>query len=60
MTYVECDPAGTNPQPQVCQTAGIQSYPTWEINGEFYQGTRSLDELADLSGYTGSRDFGTQ
>lgn len=59
LTYVECDPAGTNPQPQVCQTAGIQSYPTWEINGELYQGTRSLDELADLSEYTGSRDFGS-
>lgn len=58
MTYVECDPNGTNPQPGVCQAAGIESYPTWEIDGQLYQGTRSLQELAELSGYTGDREFG--
>ncbi|MGC9505155.1 vitamin K epoxide reductase family protein [Baaleninema sp.] len=57
MPYIECDANGTNPQPEVCQAAGIQSYPTWEINGQLYPGTRTLNELAELSGYTGSRNF---
>lgn len=56
---IECDPAGQNPQVEVCQAAGIQGYPTWEINGQLYSGTRSLQELADLSGYQGARNFGS-
>lgn len=55
--YVECDARGENPQPQLCLDAGIQGYPTWEINGELHPGLHSLEELADLSGYTGSTDF---
>jgi glutaredoxin len=57
MPYVECDARGQNGQPEACREADITSYPTWEINGELYPGLRSLDELADLSGYEGSRDF---
>ncbi len=49
--YIECDPRGTNPQPQLCRSAGIQAYPTWEIHGKQYQGVRSLAELARLSGF---------
>ncbi|MFE4105362.1 glutaredoxin family protein [Almyronema epifaneia] len=49
--YVECDPSGENAQPEVCQAKGIQGYPTWEINGELYMGVRSLEELAELSGF---------
>lgn len=49
--YVECDASGENPQPQLCQEKGVQGYPTWEINGQLYPGTRSLDELAQLSGF---------
>lgn len=56
-TYIECDPNGQNPQPNLCQSVGIRSYPTWEINGQFYPGVRQLDELADLSGYAGDRNF---
>jgi hypothetical protein len=55
--YVECDARGENPQPQLCIDAGIQGFPTWEVNGELYPGLRSLEELATLSGYTGSTDF---
>ncbi len=47
--YVECDPGGESPQPQLCQDKGIQGYPTWEIDGEFYPGVRSLEELATLT-----------
>ncbi len=60
LTYIECDPQGKNPQVAVCQAAGITGYPTWEINGKMYSGTRSLTELAQLSGYNGSTNFGLQ
>ncbi|WP_155834603.1 glutaredoxin family protein [Leptolyngbya sp. PCC 6406] len=49
--YVECDPGGESPQPQLCQDKGIQGYPTWEIDGEFHPGVRSLEELATLTGF---------
>lgn len=55
--YVECDPEGRNSRAQMCLDAKIQGYPTWEINGKFYQGVQSLEKLADLSGYTGPRNF---
>ncbi len=54
---VECDPQGENAQPQLCAQANVSSYPTWEIKGKLYRGMRSLEELAELSGYQGSKDF---
>lgn len=57
ITYVECDPEGINPQPQACQAVGVQSYPTWEINGETYAGVQSLDSLSVASGYSGPQNF---
>ncbi|MEM9116622.1 MAG: hypothetical protein AAGD09_01935 [Cyanobacteria bacterium P01_F01_bin.56] len=50
--YVECDPEGDNAQPELCVAKEIKGYPTWEIKGEFYPGARSLEELAQLSGFT--------
>lgn len=55
--YVECDPSGKNPRPDLCKAAGIQGFPTWEIKGKLYQGEKTLAELADLSGYQGDRNF---
>ncbi|MCL1474284.1 vitamin K epoxide reductase family protein [Argonema antarcticum] len=55
--YVECDPKGKNARPNLCQTANIKGYPTWEINGKFYEGVQSLNKLADLTGYKGLRSF---
>ena len=57
--YVECDPRGQNSRAEICQAAGanIKGFPTWEIKGQFYSGTQSLEKLADLSGYTGPRNF---
>lgn len=55
--YVECDAEGVNPKTEFCRATGIHSYPTWKINGELYEGIRELEELADLSGYTGDRGF---
>jgi hypothetical protein len=60
VSYVECDPAGQNPRPDVCDRSGIRAYPTWEVNGQLVRpGAFSLDRLADLSGYSGPRDFGS-
>lgn len=55
--YIECDPKGENGAPKLCKMAGIEGYPTWEINGILYPGVQSLDRLADLSDYQGDRDF---
>lgn len=57
LTYIECDPRGANAQPNLCEAAKISGYPTWEINGQLYSGVQSLEKLADLSGYQGSRNF---
>jgi len=57
INYVECDPQGTNPRPQMCQKANIKGFPTWEIKGKQYSGTQTLKELAEVSGYTGPKNF---
>ncbi|MCD8486870.1 MAG: hypothetical protein LRZ84_09070 [Desertifilum sp.] len=57
LPYIECDAQGENPQPALCQAANIRAFPTWIINGELYLGTQSLEKLATLSGYRGSRNF---
>lgn len=49
--YVECADGGDNAQPDLCSAKGIQAYPTWEINGQLHPGVKSLDALAELSGY---------
>lgn len=43
--YIEC-----NENPAACQEAGIEAYPTWEIDGEQTTGRKSLSELAEMSG----------
>jgi len=60
INYIECDPQGAHAKPQVCKAAKITGYPTWEIKGKRYMGTQTLEELANASGYKGSRDFGAQ
>jgi hypothetical protein len=55
--YVECDPAGKNARPALCQQANIEGFPTWEIKGKKYGGLQPLQDLADISGYRGDRNF---
>jgi uncharacterized membrane protein len=57
--YFECDPRGQNSRAEKCQAVGanIKGFPTWEIQGQFYSGTQSLEKLAEISGYTGPRNF---
>jgi uncharacterized membrane protein len=57
LPYIECAADGANPQTQKCVDAGIQGFPTWEIKGKLESGTKTLQELADLSGYKGPRNF---
>ena len=59
LPYVECSPGGPGtPQATVCSQAGIESYPTWIINGQKYVGTQSLENLAQASRFKfdGPRD----
>ena len=51
INYIECDPAGENPQPRKCEAAQIDALPTWEINGTIYPGYLTLEQLAEKSGY---------
>ncbi|MDZ8183341.1 MAG: vitamin K epoxide reductase family protein [Nostoc sp. ChiSLP02] len=54
---VECVPPGLKAQPELCQAAKIEGYPTWIINGKSYSGVQNPEELANASGYTGPRNF---
>ena len=58
--YIECAEDGQNPQPALCSSEPeVTGFPTWEINGQFYPGSRSLEDLATASGYSGSMNFQT-
>ncbi len=59
LPYIECSPAGPNtPQAPSCSRAGVQSYPTWIINGRAYVGeVMTLSQLASATGFPGGADF---
>ncbi len=54
---VECAADGKNSQTELCKEKGISGFPSWEINGNIESGVKTLEELADWSGYSGDRDF---
>jgi len=49
LPYVECDPGGVNPRPDLCEKAGVKSFPTWVLGSERREGVQSLEALAELS-----------
>jgi hypothetical protein len=50
--YIECSPGGPKaPVARACRDARIESYPTWIINGQRYDGTQTLQALAQFSDY---------
>lgn len=49
--YVECHPQGPEANPSLCTARGIRNFPTWEINGNYYQGALSMQRLSALSGF---------
>ncbi len=55
--YVECDSKGKNQRAELCKAQKIKGFPTWKIEGQFYEGKKDLQKLADLSNYKGPRDF---
>ncbi len=57
INHIECAEGGKNARPDLCQSANVQSFPTWQINGKSYAGVQSLEDLAQNSGYTGPRNF---
>ncbi len=58
MPYVECAPDGLNSQTAVCQAIPeLKGFPSWEVNGQFLEGTQTLETLAAASGYEGPTDF---
>jgi uncharacterized membrane protein/glutaredoxin len=60
LPYVECNLAGPNaPQASACTAAGVDSYPTWFINGRRYAVGQvlSLAELANATGFPDAAKF---
>jgi uncharacterized membrane protein len=47
--YVECAADGVNGRPDLCEKAGVKSFPTWVMGTERREGTQSLRALADFS-----------
>ncbi|NET00688.1 MAG: vitamin K epoxide reductase family protein [Sphaerospermopsis sp. SIO1G2] len=54
---IECAQDSPKGQPQVCKDSGIKGFPSWIINGKIYGGVQNLEELAQITGYTGPRNF---
>ena len=66
LPFVECAPDGKNSQTAICQDVAAKAekqlghpfgFPTWEINGKFYSGQETLQDLATQSGYQGPQNF---
>lgn len=57
INYIECAEEGQNAQPDVCSQANLEGFPTWDVKGERYSGTQTLQQLAEASDYQGSEDF---
>lgn len=57
LTYIECAADGENSQRKLCKQKNIKMFPTWEIDGRYYPGTKDLKELAKISGYQGPTNF---
>ena len=49
LPYVECDPEGIGAQPELCVEMQIWAYPTWIIDGQYYEGAMRPATLAALS-----------
>ena len=45
VNYVDCDKSRA-----ACDSAGVEGYPTWNINGQNYPGAQPLGRLASLAG----------
>lgn len=57
LPYIECAEDGKNSQTNLCRKVGIRGFPTWIIKGKTYEGTQTLQELAQASAYRGAANF---
>tara|TARA_B100001094_G_C18168682_1_gene793759 strand:+ start:504 stop:1376 length:873 start_codon:yes stop_codon:yes gene_type:complete len=51
LSIVECTDNKIISQPTLCGKKGIKGFPAWEFNGKLNIGTKSLRDLAEISGY---------
>ncbi len=51
LRVVECASDGFQSQQSLCESKGINAFPSWEINQTIDSGIKSLKELAFLSGF---------
>lgn len=50
VTYIECATPNSNKQKEVCNIAGIKSYPTWEFaDGNKVPAVLSLEQLGSFA-----------
>ena len=57
LKVIECAQDGKNNQHELCKTKGIDGFPSWEIKGKIYSGTRDLKDLAEITSYEGDSNF---
>jgi uncharacterized membrane protein/glutaredoxin len=51
LPYVECDPKGVNARPDLCEKAGVRSFPTWIMGDKRREGVLSPQALAEFSSF---------
>lgn len=51
LPYVECDPKGMNARPDLCEKAGVKSFPTWVLGDKRREGVQTPQALADFSNF---------
>lgn len=51
LTVIECAADGLNSQQELCESKGLQGFPSWEIKGRIDSGAKPLERLAELSGF---------
>jgi uncharacterized membrane protein/glutaredoxin len=55
LPYVECDKGGVNARPDLCEKAGVRTFPTWVMGNERREGVQSPQALADFSKFQPSK-----
>jgi uncharacterized membrane protein/glutaredoxin len=51
LPYVECDPKGVNARPDLCEKAGVRSFPTWVLGDKRREGVQTPQALAEFSDF---------
>ncbi|HKA62286.1 MAG TPA: vitamin K epoxide reductase family protein [Methylomirabilota bacterium] len=51
LPYVECDPKGVNPRPDLCEKARVKSFPTWVFGDKRREGVMTPQALAEFSDF---------